>query len=162
MAVNVLNTDWHQINIRGLLYGLASAVTYSVFLFSTGQVKSQLTPLMNSAVMLTATLPVMYVLHPPTVFVQANGAYLLLWGLILGILGQVIPTITFNTGIPRIGSTLAAMLGSVELPVAIIAAHFIIGEQVALLQWLGMGCILIGIVISEYKPKSAAYQKVES
>ncbi|MFC5450990.1 DMT family transporter [Paenibacillus aestuarii] len=162
MAVDVLNTDWHQFNSRGLLYGLASAVTYSVFLFSTGQVKSQLPPLMNSAVMLTASLPVMFILHPPTVFIQANGGYLLLWGLLLGILGQVIPTITFNMGIPRIGSTLAAMLGSVELPVAIIAAHFIIGEQVALLQWFGMGCILIGIVISEYKPKSAAFQKVES
>ena len=106
---------------------------------------------MNSAIMLTATIPVMYVLYPPTVFVQENGSELLLWGLLLGFLGQVVPTIAFNIGIPRIGSTLAAMLGSVELPVAIVAAYLIIAEPVNGLQWVGMGLILVGILISENK-----------
>ena len=48
---------------------------------------------------------------------------------------------SFNIGIPRIGSTLAAMLGSVELPVAVIAAYLLIGEPVDGLQWVGMGLI---------------------
>jgi drug/metabolite transporter (DMT)-like permease len=150
-AVNVFETDWHGFGIEGLLYGLLSALTYSVFLFSTGQVKSSLPPLMNSAVMLTAAVPIMFVLYPPTIFVQENGGSLLLWGLLLGFLGQVVPTISFNIGIPRIGSTLAAMLGSIELPVAVVAAYLIISEPVNGLQWLGMGLILGGIIISEYK-----------
>ncbi|MZQ81148.1 EamA family transporter [Paenibacillus sp. 5J-6] len=151
LAVNVLNTNWEQFSYIGILYGLLSALTYSTFLFFTGQVVSPLPPLMNSAIMLTATIPVMYVLYPPTVFVQENGSELLLWGLLLGFLGQVVPTIAFNIGIPRIGSTLAAMLGSVELPVAIVAAYLIIAEPVNGLQWVGMGLILVGILISENK-----------
>ncbi|NEW09033.1 DMT family transporter [Paenibacillus sp. SYP-B3998] len=150
-AVNIFETNWHQFNMRGLLYGLLSALTYSLFLFLTGQVKSSLPPLMNSAVMLTASIPVIYVLYPPTVFFDSNGGILLLWGLLLGFLGQVVPTISFNIGIPRIGSTLAAMLGSVELPVAVVAAFLLIGEAVNGVQWLGMGLILAGIIISEYK-----------
>jgi drug/metabolite transporter (DMT)-like permease len=93
----------------------------------------------------------MYVLYPPTVFVHDNGGMLLLWGLLLGLLGQVVPTVSFNIGIPKIGSALAAMLGSVELPVAILAAYLLIGEPITGLQWGGMALILGGIIISENK-----------
>ncbi|MGO4270114.1 DMT family transporter, partial [Paenibacillus sp. TAF58] len=144
LAVNVFETNWEQFSLLGILYGLLSALTYSIFLFFTGQVVSTLPPLMNSAIMLTAAMPVMYILYPPTVFVHENGSTLLLWGLLLGFLGQVVPTVSFNIGIPRIGSTLAAMLGSVELPVAVIAAYLLIGEPVNGLQWLGMGLIIGG------------------
>ncbi|MGG1519943.1 DMT family transporter [Paenibacillus oryzisoli] len=151
LAVNVLETDWGQLSPLGVMYGLLSALTYSLFLFFTGQIPSSLPPLMNSAIMLTASLPIMYVLYPPTVFVEAGSGELILWGLLLGFLGQVVPTIAFNIGIPRVGSTLAAMLGSVELPVAIIAALLILGEPVGWIQWVGMVFILGGILISENK-----------
>lgn len=151
LAVGVWDMNLEQFNYKGIMYGLLSALTYSTFLFFTGQVRSSLPPLMNSAIMLTAALPLMYLLYPPTIFFQENGGSLLLWGLLLGFLGQAVPTVSFNMGIPRIGSTLAAMLGSIELPVAIVAALLIIGEPVNGLQWLGMGFILIGILISENK-----------
>lgn len=152
LAVNVFHTNWGDLSMLGILYGLISALTYSIFLFFTGQVVSSLPPLMNSAIMLTAALPVMYVLYPPTVFVHENGGMLILWGVLLGLLGQALPTVTFNMGIPKIGSTLAAMLGSMELPVAILAAYLLIGEPITGLQWGGMALILGGIIISENKP----------
>ncbi|TXK79127.1 DMT family transporter [Paenibacillus sp. N3.4] len=151
LAVNIFEIDWHQMSASGIVYGFLSALTYGLFLFCTGQVVSKLPPLMNSAIMLTAAMPVMYILYPPTVFVGEHGGSLLLWGLLLGFLGQVVPTVAFNIGIPRVGSTLAAMLGSVELPVAVIAAYLLIGEPVSGLQWVGMGFILGGIIISETK-----------
>ncbi|OCT14617.1 hypothetical protein A8709_17270 [Paenibacillus pectinilyticus] len=151
LAVNVFETNWSELSFLGILYGLLSALTYSIFLFFTGQVVSSLPPLMNSAIMLTAAIPVMYILYPPTVFVHENGGMLMLWGLLLGFLGQALPTVSFNIGIPRIGSTLAAMLGSVELPVAILAAYLLIGEPIGMLQWGGMALILGGIIISENK-----------
>ena len=151
LAVNVFDTNWGELSILGILYGLISALTYSIFLFFTGQVESSLPPLMNSAIMLTAAMPVMYVLYPPTVFVHENGGMLLLWGLLLGFLGQAVPTVSFNIGIPKIGSTLAAMLGSVELPVAILAAYLTHWGTDYGIQWGGMALILGGIIISENK-----------
>jgi drug/metabolite transporter (DMT)-like permease len=44
------------------------------------------------------------------------------------------------------------MIGSVELPVAILAAHLIVGERVGLVQWAGMTFILLGIVTAELQP----------
>jgi drug/metabolite transporter (DMT)-like permease len=109
---------------------------------------------MKSAVMMTAAIPMIYLVYPPHIFLEGSAVQLLGWGLLLGILGQVVPTIAFNVGIPRIGSTLAAMLGAMELPVAIIAAFLLIGEPVLLVQWLGMILIIAGILLSEKRSKA--------
>ncbi|MBP1996823.1 hypothetical protein [Paenibacillus eucommiae] len=36
------------------------------------------------------------------------------------------------------------------------AAYILLGEPVMLVQWLGIGCILAGIVLSEKKSKAKA------
>jgi drug/metabolite transporter (DMT)-like permease len=149
LAVNVFGADWSVLSGKGILFGLLSGFTYSLFLFFTGQVQSDLPPLMKSAVMITAAMPIIYLIYPPNIFLEGNTVQLLGWGLLLGILGQVVPTVAFNIGIPKIGSTLAAMLGSMELPVGVVAAFLILGEPVLPVQWLGMILILAGILLSE-------------
>ncbi|WP_079420538.1 hypothetical protein [Paenibacillus ferrarius] len=59
------------------------------------------------------------------------------YSIFLFVSGQVVSTLP-----PHMNSAImltAAMLGSVELPAAIINVYFIIGELVNGLQWLGMG-----------------------
>ncbi len=155
LAVGLSGDSLKGIDGLGVVLGLLSGFAYSVFLFFTGRVKTSLHPIMKSVVMLTAALPVIYIIYPPAQVFEAGTGRLLLWGLLLGTLGQVVPTIAFNIGIPRIGSALSAMLGSMELPVAITAAYFILGEPVGSLQWIGIILILCGIMISERKPVSA-------
>ncbi|MBO9608029.1 MAG: DMT family transporter [Paenibacillaceae bacterium] len=148
-AVDVFAVDIGRLGWKGALFGFLSAVSYSLFIFCTGRVKTTMHPLLKSVVMMTAALPFVYVLYPPAVFFQADGGELLLWGLLLGTLGQTVPTVTFNVAIPRIGSALAALLGSMELPVAVVGAFLIIGEHVGAVQWLGVALILFGIAVSE-------------
>lgn len=156
LAVNVADADWTNIDPLGAAFGLLSACSYSLFLFFVDKVETSWTATFKSAVMLTASLPALCLIDPPqSVFAEHTGA-LLLWGVALGLLGQVLPTLTFNVGIPRIGSTLAAMLASMELPVAVAGAYFLLGEQVLPVQWAGMGLILIGIVVSELRSSANA------
>ncbi|MDF2669959.1 MAG: EamA family transporter [Paenibacillus sp.] len=154
LAVNLSGSSLANMDGIGIVLGLLSGFAYSVFLFFTGRVRTSMHPVMKSVVMLTAALPVIYIIYPPAQVFDTGTGSLLLWGLLLGTLGQVIPTVTFNIGIPRIGSALAAMLGSMELPVAITAAYLILGEAVGYWQWLGIVLILIGIFVSERKPAS--------
>lgn len=153
LAVDLFKADWGRLNMAGIAYGLASACTYSIFLFSADRVKTDMHPLLKSAVMLTSGLIVIYAVYPPTVALSPHMSSLLLWGVWLGTLGQVIPTVCFLVGIPGTGSTVAALLGSMELPVAILGAFFILHEPVTVVQWLGMVMILGGIVLSEKKTK---------
>ena len=54
-AVNIFETDWHQLSFVGLMYGLLSALTYSIFLLLRSG-ESMLPPLMNSAIMFNREL----------------------------------------------------------------------------------------------------------
>jgi drug/metabolite transporter (DMT)-like permease len=155
-SVNLLSADLSRFGWRGLFFGFCTAVTYSVFLFWTGRIRSQMHPLMKTAVMLTASVPAIFLIYPSAVNFGAGAGLgsLVMWGLLLGLLCQVIPSICFNIGIPKVGSSLAAMLAAIELPVAVVGAYLILGESVRGIQWLGLLLILAGILLSEKKPKN--------
>lgn len=164
LSVNLLGADWSRFSTAGLLFGLASAFTYSLFLFAAGKVESDLHPFLKSAWMLTAGLVFIYLFYPPQLLLSENGnsGSLLLWGLLLGFVGQVVPTVAFIVGIPRTGAALAAMLGAMELPVAVIGAYVLVGEQVSMIQWLGMVLILAGVVVSELRITGNAIKEESS
>lgn len=150
-AVDLEAYERINFNPMGIILGLGSAICYAWFLFMMDKVKSEFTSLMKSALMLTLAIPVMYILYIPSLDSLNLSPALVLWGIVLGLLGQIIPTISFNLAIPRIGSSLSAILGAVELPVAVVSAFFILHEPVSWTQWTGIIIILMGIVISEKK-----------
>lgn len=151
-AVDLLHSQWSNISAVGLLLGLLSSVTYGGFLYLTGYVKSDASPFVKSAVIaVVSTLTVFFVFPPKFLWNGTLPQGLWVWAMIIGTLGQVAPPVFFNIGIPRIGGSLAAVLGAIELPVAVVAAFLILGEQVAGVQWLGIALILGGIVVSEVR-----------
>jgi len=149
MSVNLLFADWGKFTAKGVIFGIGAAVSYALFLFVMGKIKTEMHPVMKSAVMITCSLPILYWIYPPYQLGEVSLTSLILGGAVLGIVGTALPTVAFNIGIPRIGSSLAAMLGSLELPAAILSAFFILGETIHGVQWFGMLFILAGIVISE-------------
>lgn len=151
LAVNMTAADLHNVQPVGILLGLASAVTYSAFIMMTGRLNTKMAPVMRSAVMLTAALPIAAFLAPVQSLVRPGMWPLMLWGILAGILGQVIPTICYNVGIPVIGGSLSAVLGSIELPVAVLASSLIVGEKVHAWQWFGIILIVAGIALAELK-----------
>ncbi|OGX61329.1 MAG: hypothetical protein A2189_01260, partial [Paenibacillus sp. RIFOXYA1_FULL_44_5] len=105
-----LSDGHHQLDWIGIISGLASGLTYSIFLLLTGNIEGNLHPITKTAVMLTAAVPVFVWVYPPGEIFSSAGSGLLLWGMLLGLLGQVIPTLLLNIGIPQIGSSLSALL----------------------------------------------------
>jgi drug/metabolite transporter (DMT)-like permease len=150
-AVNIFTLNIEKFSWVGLFLGLSSGLSYGWFLFMMDKVKTDLTSVMKSAVMLTCSLPIIYIIYNPSHLTTDFSFSIIYWGILLAILGQVIPIISFNIAIPKLGSSLSAILGSVELPVAVISAIFILNEQVVWIQWIGILIILIGIFVSERK-----------
>lgn len=136
----------------GWIFGLLSAVTYGTLLYFMGEIAPHHPSLGKSWYMLTGALILNVVVFPPVWIV--NGRImegLLGWGLATGVLGMVLPTSLFAVGIPMIGGVLAGILGAVELPVSMLSSRIWLQEPVSGLQWLGMGLILAGIVLSHWK-----------
>jgi drug/metabolite transporter (DMT)-like permease len=152
-AVNIFAADWSRFSVKGIVLGLASGFSFSLFLFLIGRIKHPMDSLMKSAIMLTAAIIPIYLIYPPHEMLVNGAGSLILWGLLLGTLGQVVPTVFSNIGIPRVGSSVAALLGSLELPIGLLGALWIVGESVLTVQWFGMALILTGIGVSELRLK---------
>jgi drug/metabolite transporter (DMT)-like permease len=151
LAVGLLEQDLSRADGVGVLLGLLSAITYSLFFFLTGFLPVQLDPMAKSAVMSTASFLFVLLLHFPALAGEGLSIGLFGWGTLLGIVGTAFPFFCFNYGIPRLGGGMAALLGSMELPAAIIAAYFLLGEPLTLWQGAGVALILAGIRAAQGK-----------
>jgi drug/metabolite transporter (DMT)-like permease len=69
------------------------------------------------------------------------------WGIVLALFGTIIPPVFMNAGFPKTGLGLGSIVSSLELPVSVLMAFFILNETVILSQWMGVLLIVFAIVI---------------
>lgn len=150
LAAGVMEQGSAPFNFLGILLGLLSAVSYSMFIIFSGKAVPTVHPAYRSAWMVTGGLILLCILFPP--YFLFNGLLwgpLLVFGLLLGFFGAFIPPVLFAIGVPHIGEDMAGVLGAAELPVAVLLSSFVLHEQVSELQWLGVGLILLGVIVPE-------------
>ncbi|WP_088042076.1 DMT family transporter [Bacillus sp. EAC] len=149
-ATNVI-TSGLTINLLGLLFGLFSAISYSIFILLSGRVALQTNPFTKTALMITGGFIICAIILPPNFFL--NGKLFieitLKYGLILGFLGPFFSTLMFSKGVPLTGSGLASILGATELPTAILMSALVLKEAIGSAQYIGIFLILIGIALPE-------------
>lgn len=149
LSVKVWGISLASISLSGMVFAFLSAVSYAIFLYFVGRVAPLVEPMIKSAVMTMGSFVLISALFIRFVGDVQDWETLLGWSLIIGIVGPILPTLLFNYGSPLIGGTLTGMLGAMELPVAVVASSLLVGEEIAGIQWLGIGLILLGIVVSE-------------
>lgn len=144
------------VNPIGVMQAAGSAVSYTLFLFVAGRLGERMNPSLQSAVMITAGFLFVFLFYLPyeVPSIQDEQSIPLFgWALALALVGQVFPTYLFNYGIRSIGSSLAAIVGAVELPVAIVISWLLFAEPLTRLNVTGIFCILIGIVVAEWRSR---------
>jgi len=150
LAGGVFEGLGQQLSLKGILFGLLAAITFSFYIFASGRVSTEVPIYSKSFLMTTSATLFVCIMFPPTYLMDgALQAGLWKYALILGFFGVVIPVICFSIGIPKVGTGLGTILGAVELPTAVIASITLVHEVVSLLQWLGIVCILLGIFIPQ-------------
>jgi len=138
--------DTVTLNFKGVVFGLLAALCYAIFLITSGRIGTDLPVLKKSALMITGSCVMIFIIFPPAFFMDGtliSGLYK--WGIVLALLGTVIPPMFFSYGIPKTGVSLGAILSAAELPTAVIVSHIFLFEPVTPLQWLGVILILSSI-----------------
>jgi drug/metabolite transporter (DMT)-like permease len=146
LATGVLHHS-KQINLEGIGWGLLAAASYTATIYSSNNVQLQLPPLKRSFLMISGGLIVVLLVFFPALMHGFSLKIFLSWGLLVSLFGTILPPILFTKGMPLTGMGLGAMLTSLEVPVSIIIAHYILGESISLLQWLGVIIILMGVIV---------------
>jgi drug/metabolite transporter (DMT)-like permease len=150
-ATNIITDGIESLNWQGVVFGLLSALSYSIFILLSGRVALQTNPVTKTALMITGGFIICAICLPPTFF--SNGKLFIdltvKYGWILGFLGPFFSTLMFSKGVPLTGSGLASILGAAELPTAVLMSALVLKETIGIAQYIGIILILIGIALPE-------------
>lgn len=151
LAGGLFNESLH-IDPLGILFGMLAALCYAIFLLTSGRVGTELPVFKKSALMITGSCILTFIIFRPTIFwdgMLIDGLYK--WGVVLALLGTVIPPAFFSYGVPRTGVALGTILSAAELPVAVCSSFFVLQEKVEALQWLGVALIFGTILMTNIR-----------
>jgi len=150
MATNVFYQD-SQINWKGIGWGISAALSYTATMYSSNHVGLGFRPLNKSFLMICGGFVIVILVYLPALLQGFSFGIFLNWGLPIALFGTILPPILFTKGMPLTGMGLGAIFTSLEIPVSIVFAHFLLNEQVAFIQWIGVCFILLAIILKNVK-----------
>lgn len=147
---NEIALDW-----RGIVLGLLAAASFTATMYASNRVALGLSSTKRSLYMLLGGAGIVLFFALATQNTPFNIAIFYKWGILLAVFGTLLPPILMNIGFPNTGIGLGSIVSSLELPVSVLMAYFILNEKVTLIQWFGMGLILFAIVIMNLNLKKS-------
>jgi len=155
LAGGILGADISlaMMNPIGIICGIAAACCYAFFVYFSGSIETQMTPLHKS--FLIATVALIFVILFIAIFYGGFSTVVaafanvnaLQFSIPLGIFGIAIPVFFLAVGAPKISTGMATILNSAELPLETLLAVLVLGNPVVALQWVGVAIIILGIVL---------------
>lgn len=146
LATNLIgkevDLDW-----RGFFWGLMAAASFTTMMYASNRIATYLPASKKSLIMLLGGLTVVTCFTIYSYQESFDFSVFLKWGLILPLFGTIIPPLLLNAGFPKTGLGLGSIVSSMELPVSVLMAYFLLNESVGAVQWFGNGLILMAIVI---------------
>jgi drug/metabolite transporter (DMT)-like permease len=147
MASGMTHIHLDEPFIKGILYALASAFLYAIYVVANSRIGITVPALEKSAIIMTgSTIGIALVNIHQLAVGHHFDVGLIKWALFLALFGTIIPPVLFAKGIPRIGAGISAIIMTAELPVAILSASIVLGEKIEPLQWTGIVIMLLAIV----------------
>ncbi len=153
LATNLLNNQ-NEIDWRGIFWGMLAAMSFTTTMFTANRVATHISSAQRSLYMLLGGAVIVFGFGIFTQTTPYNFEIFMKWGIVLSLFGTIIPPMLFNVGFPNTGIGLGSIVASLELPVSVMMAYFILNETVILSQWFGIILILCAIIIMNINFKS--------
>lgn len=150
LATNIL-FQHTEVNWFGILIGLGAGLSYTVSMYASSNIENQLPNYVRSKYLVMGGLLTIIACWNVNIIHHFDAIDILWWGTILAIFGTIVPPLLFTKGIPLIGIGYGSIIASVEIPVSILSAHLVLGEQINLSQWLGVAIIIAAVVMVNTK-----------
>lgn len=161
----LFNLNNYNYSFKGYLFGLLSALSYSLFLYFNKNQSIYIDPLIKnfliisiaslfSIIGLYKSFSINFFINNFTYLFYNNKIfYYLFFGLLMGLFGSLIPTFFITYGSQKLSISLSSILSSVELPIVILLSYFLLHEYIFPLQFIGVFLIIFGIIISQADPQ---------
>jgi drug/metabolite transporter (DMT)-like permease len=153
LATNML-FDVQKINFIGIGWGLLAAVSYTVSVYTSGKIAVGMHAFRRTIWMLLGGLIIVLAISIPSMIEKFDWQIFTSWGIVLALFGTILPPVLFSIGMPKINLGLGAILSSVEIPVSVLMAYFLLHEKVNLYQWSGIILIMITVILMNLPRKN--------
>ena len=150
LAINIFKIDFNDPTIdwaNGLFWGLLAAASFTTTMFTANKVALGISSAQRSLYMLLGGAVIVFGFSLYTQVTPFNFEIFAKWGIVLALFGTIIPPMLLNAGFPHTGIGLGSIVSSLELPVSVMMAFFLLNEQVLFIQWIGILLIITAIVI---------------
>lgn len=135
----------------GVALALTSSLTYAIYIMANGRVATHAGWRRKSALIMTGSAAGILAASGTAVAgAECASGEFAIWALLLSLGGTTIPTALFAAGISRVGAGPSAIIMTVELPVATMCAHFLLGEPLTPLRVAGVAVMLGAIAALNY------------
>lgn len=150
-ASGVFEQEIQSFSWVGIAFALATSFTYASYIVANSRIKNETAWQVKSTLIMTGSAICIFMVNAKTIMTSQhfdlNYGYMILF---LSILGTTIPTVLFVKSIPKIGAGISSILMTIELPIAVICAHLVLGESLSKIQLLGIVTMLGAIVWMNY------------
>lgn len=146
LATN-LSDQTIEINWKGIFWGMLAAASFTTTMFTANRVATNISSAQRSLYMLLGGAFIVFGFAIVTQTTPFNYAIFMKWGIVLALFGTIIPPMLLNAGFPKTGIGLGSIVSSLELPVSVLMAYFILNENVTSSQWMGIVLIILAIVM---------------
>ena len=149
-AINIFKIKFNDTTIdwtKGLFWGLLAAASFTTTMFTANKVALEISSAQRSLYMLLGGAIIVFGFGLYTQATDFNFEIFTKWGIVLALFGTIIPPMLLNVGFPLTGIGLGSIVSSLELPVSVLMAYFLLNEEILLIQWIGILLIILAIVI---------------
>lgn len=139
--------NFASLDSTGLIWGILAAISYTISLYTSNRIGLSLTNSLRSAWMMTGAWAVVSIFAFLQLSHDFQWSVFWPWGVYLALFGTIIPPIFLNKGFPLTGIGVGSILVSLEIPVSVGMAVWLLQEEVNHYQIAGITLILVGILV---------------
>lgn len=133
----------------GVIFGLASALFYALFLFFSGIIGAGQPVALKATMLAAGGVLVTSIANPGAYANYMFDPTIWPYSCALAVMGILFPTTIINYASPKLTAGMVSIMASSELPVGILAAWMIVGDTPSPLVLFGAALVLVGIVLKQ-------------
>lgn len=148
-AAGLLDASFSELDPKGVVLGLGSALFYALFLFLSGKVGTGYALPLRTMSLSFGGFVVTSAMNPGFFTNALWSSAIWPYALLLAFLGIIVPTSLIAFASPKIPAGMVTIMASSELPVGVLAAWAIVADAPSPTTILGVCLVLAGIVFNQ-------------
>ena len=153
LTIDFSQLETGMITLGGLSMGIGAAVANAFISINGEKLLEQLETFVVTAWSFTFSFGMMLLVYQPSWIFSLEITYYQAVLLFLGAILTVTPVAAYLAGIRRVGSGNASIVSTLEIPIILLLAGWILGEALNIVQLTGAKCITLGVATLYYFTK---------